>query len=373
MSWLPISSKLVLPLIVSILILASPAVSQPALSITVSTDRARYTPGENVAISGAVLDNQSKPVFGAGVSIQVNDPGNNVVQVQLLSSDQSGSYSETLSLPTNSPMGQYIVYASASKPGYSNGQSQAQFSVLIQTTSSISTLTTPPTTISTTSSATTSSDQTTSLTLNTTTSSSSSLSTATNNPPKCLIATATYGSEIAPEVTLLRNFRDYAVLRTSAGEGFMRVFNAFYYSFSPGVSSFITSHDLIRTEMKIILYPLIDILYVSSLVFAATSYDGEVAVTTAGILASLTIGIIYLGPILTISSRLLKSHSSPLYAIRAAIFLEIASMTGLFLAEFFQLTVLFEITTVGVVLSNIALGGLLVPWGLTLIRSLLRK
>jgi hypothetical protein len=153
----------------------------------------------------------------------------------------------------------------------------------------------------------------------------------------------------------------------------MRVFNAFYYSFSPGVSSFITSHDLIRTEMKIILYPLIDILYVSSLVFAATSYNGEVAVTTAGVLASLAIGTIYLGPILTISSRLLKAHSSSLYAIRAAFFLEIASMTGLFLAEFFQLTVLFEITTVGVVLSNIALGGLLVPWVLTLIWPLLRK
>ena len=372
MSRVSISSKLVLPLILGILILISPVVSQSALSITVSTDRAGYTPGETVAISGAVRDNQSKPVFGAGVSIQVNDPGNNVVQVQLLSSDQSGSYAETLSLPANSPMGQYIVYASASKPGYSNGQSQAQFSVLIQTTTSTSTLTTPSTTISTTSSSTTSSDQTSS-TPNTTTSSSSSLSTSTTAPPKCLIATATYGSEITPEVTLLRNFRDYAVLRTSAGEGFMRVFNAFYYSFSPGVSSFIASHNLIRTGMKIILYPLIGILYVSSLVFAATSFNGEIAVTTAGVLASFEIGLIYLGPILTILSRLLKSHPSPLYAIQVAFFLGIASMVGLFLAEFCQLTVLFEISTVGAVLSNIALGGLLVLWALTLKWPLMRK
>jgi hypothetical protein len=268
-------------------------------------------------------------------------------------------------------MGQYMVYASASKPGYINGQSQAQFSVLIQTTTS--TLTTPPTTIATTSSSTTPFDQTTSSTPDNTTSSASSTSTATNAPPKCLIATATYGSEIAPEVTLLRNFRDYAVLRTSAGESFMRVFNAFYYSFSPGVSSFIASHNLIRTGMKIILYPLIGILYVSSLVFAATSFNSEVAVTTAGVLASLQIGLIYLGPILTILSRLLRSHSSPLYAIRAAFSLGTASIVGLFLAEFCQFTVLFEITTVGAVLSNIVLGGLLVPLVLTLKWPLMRK
>jgi len=152
----------------------------------------------------------------------------------------------------------------------------------------------------------------------------------------------------------------------------MQVFNAFYYSFSPGVSSFIASHNLIRTGMKIILYPLIGILYVSSLVFAATSFNGEVAVTTAGVLASFEIGLIYLGPILTILSRL-KSHSSRLYAIRVAFFLGVASMVGLFLAELCQLTVLFAITSVGAVLSNIALGGLLVPWALTLKWSLGHK
>ncbi len=265
-------------------------------------------------------DNQSNPVFDAEVSIQVNDPGNNLVQVQLLSSDQSGSYTEPLSLSGNSPTGQYMVYATASKPGYSNGRSQAQFSVSIQSTTSTSTLTTPPTTTSTPSSSTTSFYRTTSSTPNTTTSLSSSLSTETNAQPKCLIATATYGSEIAPEVTLLRDFRDYAVLRTSAGESFMRVFNAFYYSFSPEVSTFIASQNLVRTGMKIILSPLIDILYVSSLVFAATSFNSEVAITITGVLASFEIGLIHLGPILTVLSRFLKSNSSPPYAIRVAFY-----------------------------------------------------
>lgn len=114
--------------------------------------------------------------------------------------------------------------------------------------------------------------------------------------------------------------------------------------------------------MKILLYPLIGILYVSSLVFAAASFNGEIAVTVAGVLASFGIGAAYLGPILAILSRLFKSRSSSRYfrAIRVTFLFEIVSLMGLFLAEFGQLAVLLEVTTVGMVVSNIALGGLLV-------------
>ena len=49
----------------------------------------------------------------------------------------------------------------------------------------------------------------------------------------CLIATATYGSELAPQVQLLREIRDNTVLQTQSGTLFMTAFNQFYYSFSP--------------------------------------------------------------------------------------------------------------------------------------------
>jgi hypothetical protein len=144
----------------------------------------------------------------------------------------------------------------------------------------------------------------------------------------------------------------------------MRVFNAFYYSFSPGVASFIAFHNTIRAGMKIALYPLIGILYVSSMVFAANSYSAEVAVSVAGVLASFGIGAVYLGPILTILSRFFKLPSSSRHfrAIRVSLLLEIASLVGLSLAEFGQLALLMEVTTVCVVLSSTALGGLSVPW-----------
>ena len=52
----------------------------------------------------------------------------------------------------------------------------------------------------------------------------------------CLIATAAYGSEMAPQVQFLRELRDNTVLQTQAGTSFMTGFNQFYYSFSPAVA-----------------------------------------------------------------------------------------------------------------------------------------
>jgi hypothetical protein len=66
--------------------------------------------------------------------------------------------------------------------------------------------------------------------------------TATFTIAECIIATTTYGSELTPEVQLLRGFRDKIVLSTFAGSQFMKLFYAWYYSFSPDVAVFIASH-----------------------------------------------------------------------------------------------------------------------------------
>ena len=54
----------------------------------------------------------------------------------------------------------------------------------------------------------------------------------------CLIATAAFGSEIAPQVQFLRELRDNTVLQTESGTSFMTGFNQFYYSFSPAVADY---------------------------------------------------------------------------------------------------------------------------------------
>jgi hypothetical protein len=146
----------------------------------------------------------------------------------------------------------------------------------------------------------------------------------------------------------------------------MLVFNAFYYSFSPAVASFITSHNGVRDGMKILLYPLIGILYGSSLMFSAASFNGEAAVICAGITASLGLGAIYLGPLLTILTRIFKSRFSLLYsrAIRVSLISGIASLGGLLLAELAHVAPLLEVTSTCVVLCNIALGTFLFSWTL---------
>jgi hypothetical protein len=113
--------------------------------------------------------------------------------------------------------------------------------------------------------------------------------------PACLIATATYGSEVAPEVQLLRNFRDNSLMKTKSGSNFMLVFNAWYYSFSPGVAAYLNTHWVERIVMKGVLYPLVGILYLTSNLFSATSSYPELAVLISGLLASSLIGAFYLG------------------------------------------------------------------------------
>ncbi len=76
----------------------------------------------------------------------------------------------------------------------------------------------------------------------------------------CLIATATFGSEFAPQVQQLRELRDNTVLKTSSGTAFMTTFNQFYYSFSPAVADFEREQPLFKEVMKVTLTPMLSSL-----------------------------------------------------------------------------------------------------------------
>ena len=110
----------------------------------------------------------------------------------------------------------------------------------------------------------------------------------------CLIATATYGSELSPEVEFLRDFRDRQILHTFAGASFMNVFNAWYYSFSPTVAEYIATHATTRELMKGALYPLLGILRLSSRTYSTWAFQPEVAALISGIVAASLLGFVYL-------------------------------------------------------------------------------
>ena len=270
----PLSSRKLIPLLVilSALLLIPAVFSQNTLVLTASTNKTQYAAGETVTITGKISDNQSNPIAGATVSIQVNDPP---IHVQLVVSDQSGSYSDQFVLPDTSPPGAYTIYISAGKSGYTTVQQNLEFTVSSQTTTStVQSVTTSANSYTSTSSITQTSPQT-----------------------KCFIATATFGSELAPEVVLLRTFRDSYILHTSVGRSFMISFNAFYYSFSPQIASLIALNTPLRSVMKAAIYPLIGILSISYRISSQLSFDAELGVTLAGIFASLGIGVVYFGPV----------------------------------------------------------------------------
>ena len=76
----------------------------------------------------------------------------------------------------------------------------------------------------------------------------------------CLIATATYGSELAPQVQQLRELRDNTLLNTASGTAFMGTFNNVYYSFSPTIADMERENPMFKEAVKVGLTPMISSL-----------------------------------------------------------------------------------------------------------------
>ncbi|MFH0849108.1 MAG: CFI-box-CTERM domain-containing protein [archaeon] len=169
----------------------------------------------------------------------------------------------------------------------------------------ISTVTTVPvssTAISTTTTTTTSTGSFTSWVGSTTTTTTTAAVTVIPTTPSrpCIIASAAYGSELAPEAQYLREFRDNQIVASMAGSQFMKAFNAFYYSFSPAVAETVASQPVLKEVVRAAIYPLIGSLKAASIVPQYLSLDAESSAILSGILASVLIGLIYASPILVI-------------------------------------------------------------------------
>ena len=76
----------------------------------------------------------------------------------------------------------------------------------------------------------------------------------------CLIATAAYGSELAPQVQMLREIRDNQLMNTESGKSFMATFNDIYYSFSPTIADMERESPMFKEIVKAGLTPMISTL-----------------------------------------------------------------------------------------------------------------
>jgi len=94
----------------------------------------------------------------------------------------------------------------------------------------------------------------------------------------CLIATATYGSELAPQVQMLREIRDNQLMNTESGSAFMTTFNDIYYSFSPIIADYERKNPYFQEAVKIAITPMISSLSLME------STESESQVLSMGIL-----------------------------------------------------------------------------------------
>jgi len=120
----------------------------------------------------------------------------------------------------------------------------------------------------------------------------------------CLIATAAYGSELAPQVQFLREIRDNTVMSTSSGAAFMTGFNTLYYSFSPTIADMERENPIFQQAVKAFITPMVSTLSIMTL--AEDGNESQVFGLGASIIA-LNLGMYIAAPAITgfaISKRL---------------------------------------------------------------------
>ena len=109
----------------------------------------------------------------------------------------------------------------------------------------------------------------------------------------CLIATAAYGTELAPQVQFLREIRDNTVMSTASGTAFMTGFNQLYYSFSPTIADMERENPMFQEVVRAFITPMVSTLSIMTL-----AEDGsEVEVLGLGIsVIALNLGMYIAAP-----------------------------------------------------------------------------
>ena len=214
--------------------------------ITVGTDSDLFEQGQTVTITGNTVQNNS-------VAIQVKDPTGASILVRSVTSDSDGNFSLQFKIPQHAVLGDYEIITNT-MVGDSPVVQKTTFQVeKIESTQEL--------------------------------------------PKKkgggCLIATAAFGSEMAPQVQFLRELRDNTVLQTESGTSFMTGFNQFYYSFSPVIADYERENSAFKETVKIAITPMLTSLAILNYV----DIDSEEEMLGYGIgIILLNIGMYFVAP-----------------------------------------------------------------------------
>jgi hypothetical protein len=124
----------------------------------------------------------------------------------------------------------------------------------------------------------------------------------------CIIATATYGSEMAPEVVFMRHVRDDMIGSNEVGRSIVNGWNTFYYSWSTPLAQLITTHGTLQPVFRVLLLPLVGTIHATASIYNLTALVNlTLASIIAFLFAAVTSTIAYiLAPLFTIRAMYRK-------------------------------------------------------------------
>ena len=271
--------KIVLFYLLLIPLMLPPAFSQSL--ITFDVDTTKFTPGEIVELDGQVQSG----LEGQPVAVEIKDADGNLILIRTVTSDGNGEFTLKFKVPNSATSGEFDIVTNMEIDGdafseiTSADESGVTENVIVSTISNETpTVDTKP------NCGTGTMEKDGQCVVDTT-----SQTTEKSKGGGCLIATATYGSEMAPQVQQLRELRDNQLLQTESGSAFMGTFNDVYYSFSPIIADYERENPYFKDAVKLAITPMISSL---SLMENAET-DSEVLSIGISVIA-LNLGI-YLG------------------------------------------------------------------------------
>ena len=188
-----------------------------AESITIQTNKEQFSSGDIVSIDGQVSGGN----VGDFVALEIKNPSGETILIRTVTLGDGGSFDLKFKIPESGESGSYDIVANAQLGGQTITETKTISKTNTQSTSS---------------------------------------NTSSKEGGGCLIATATYGSEMALEVQQLRELRDNQLLQTESGTSFMNTFNDIYYSFSPIIADYERENPLFKEAVKIAITPMISTL-----------------------------------------------------------------------------------------------------------------
>ena len=116
----------------------------------------------------------------------------------------------------------------------------------------------------------------------------------------CLIATAAFGTELAPQIQQLREIRDGQLSSTRSGDFFLDSFNAAYYSFSPYVADHMRESPLFKDAVRLFITPMMGSLSLLGYVdvgteASAVAYGTALILLNAGIYVGIPASVTLVG------------------------------------------------------------------------------